>query len=78
MAGMVYIKNPDLPPADPAKVSREAFDQHFADRGFVIVEELDDNGDPIPEPTEPTEPAPEARPAPKFAVPAQTGERSPS
>lgn len=63
MADMVQIRNPGLPPADPATVSREAFEQHFAAQGFVIV---NDNGDPMPEAPAaklPTRPRPEGSPA---------------
>jgi hypothetical protein len=40
---IVNIQHPDFPSA-PGRVSREAFETNYADKGFVLV---DDNGDPI-------------------------------
>lgn len=40
---MVLIKHPDLPPAAPGKVSAEAYETIFKEKGFIVV---DDNGEP--------------------------------
>lgn len=41
---LIYILNPKLPAAAPARQTRAAFDAHFRDAGFVIV---DADGNPI-------------------------------
>lgn len=46
---LVFIKNPDLPDHPPATTTREAFEEVWQDKGFVLV---DDKGDPLPDPAE--------------------------
>lgn len=41
---LIYIKNPSLPDSPPARQTRAAFDAHFKDHGFVIV---DADGQPL-------------------------------